>query len=83
MEQGSDERQVVCLDDEGGPFDEMEEMADGSMDGEQLPVEGGVARIGHNIKGLHHRSLHTHTHTNRQKMCIHKIKYYLIKSNST
>ena len=40
---GADERQVACLDGEGRPFDEMAEVADSSMDGKQLPVEGGVA----------------------------------------
>ena len=33
---------MVCLDGEGHPFDEMAEVADGK----QLPVEGGVARLG-------------------------------------
>ena len=33
---------MVCLDGEGCPLDEMTEMSDG----EQLPVEGGVARLG-------------------------------------
>ena len=37
---------MVRLDDEGCPLDYMTEMSDGSMDGEQLPVEGGVARLG-------------------------------------
>ena len=41
-----DELQVLCLDGEGCPFDEMAEVVDGSMDGEQLLVEGGVARLG-------------------------------------
>ena len=44
--EGADERQVVCLDGEGCPFDEMAEVAGGSMDGEQLLVKGGVARLG-------------------------------------
>ena len=38
--EGMDEQQVACLDCEGRPLDRMVEMADGSMDGEQLPVEG-------------------------------------------
>ena len=37
---------MVRLDGEGCPCDEMTEVSDGSMDGEHLPVEGGVARLG-------------------------------------
>ena len=44
--EGVDEQQVVCLDGEGRPLDKMAEVSDGSMDGEQLPIEGGVARLG-------------------------------------
>ena len=44
--EGVDVWQVVCLDGEGRPFDKMAEVADSSMDGEQLLVEGGVARLG-------------------------------------
>ena len=44
--EGVDERQVVCLDGEGCPIDEMTEVSGGSMNGEQLPVKCGVARLG-------------------------------------
>ena len=44
--EGVDERQVICLDGEGCPFNKMTEMVDGSMDGEQFPVKGGVTRLG-------------------------------------
>ena len=44
--EGVYEQQVVCLDGEGCPFDKMAKVTDSSMDGEQLPVEGGIARLG-------------------------------------
>ena len=44
--EGVDERQMVHLDGEGRPFDEMASVANGSMDGEQLPIGGGVERLG-------------------------------------
>ena len=44
--EGMDEWQVVCLDGEGCSLNEMAEVADSSMDGEQLPVKGGVAIFG-------------------------------------
>ena len=44
--EGVDEWHVVSLDGEGCPFDEIAEVEDGSMDGKQLPVEGGVTRFG-------------------------------------
>ena len=37
---------MVRLDGEGCPPDEMAEVVIGSMDGEQLPVEGGIVRLG-------------------------------------
>ena len=44
--EGVDEWQVFRFNGEGCPLDEMTEVSDSSMDGEQLPVEGGVARFG-------------------------------------
>ena len=44
--EGMDAWQVVCMDGEGRLFGEMAGVTDGSMDGEQLPVKGGVARLG-------------------------------------
>ena len=41
--EGLDDRQVVCLNGEGWPFDEVMEVRDGRVDNEQFPVEGGVS----------------------------------------
>ena len=40
------DKQVVCLEGEGWPFNEVAEVMDGGLDGEQFPVEGGVSWLG-------------------------------------